>query len=329
MKHKCKQCQVYFNFKEQLENHKFLKHAGSESTGSNMTRRLKPKSSVKHKEMSKKVQASPGVRVVYTCHICYKPIGENKWKHARHVQSHSHEWKLKCKLCPDMVYFKFKDQLRSHNEKKHPQQKSAKVVSNGHQQKQIARGEMQPAIKKELPDHMETISIGDHQTKTSMVDEELDSLLRSIIRTDSFATDAIYNMSNVKLEDVEELMKDSDDECDNVDSLKHFSLEEDADELSKSPKYKQQLENQTVNKAHKLKPAGDRKARKKKQKKSSCKCDGCSREDCNQCRFCLDRPKNGGRGTIRRRCVERQCSVLIWRVLFLTATPGIIKFHMN
>ena len=62
-----------------------------------------------------------------------------------------------------------------------------------------------------------------------------------------------------------------------------------------------------INKAHKLKPAGDRKARKKKQKKLSCKCDGCSREDCNQCRFCLDRPKNGGLDKIRRRCVERQC----------------------
>ena len=108
---------------------------------------------------------------------------------------------------------------------------------------------MQPAIKKELPDDMETISISDHQTKTSMVDEELDldSLLRSIIRTDSFATDTIDNMSNVKLEDVEELMKDSDDECDNVDSLKHCSLEEDTDKLSKSLKYKQQLENQTIN----------------------------------------------------------------------------------
>ena len=102
-------------------------------------------------------------------------------------------------------------------------------------------------------------------------------------------------------------MKDSDDECDNVDSLKHCSLEEDTDELSKSPKYKQQLENQTINKAHKLKPADDRKARKQKQKKSSCKCVGCSREDCNQCRFCLDRPKNGGLDKIRRRCVERQC----------------------
>ena len=88
MKRKCIQCQVYFKFQEQLENHKSLKHAGSESAGSNKTWRLKSKSSVKQKQhpassktlevetslTSKKVRARSGVRAIYTCHICYKPI---------------------------------------------------------------------------------------------------------------------------------------------------------------------------------------------------------------------------------------------------------------
>ena len=78
----------------------------------------------------------------------------------------------------------------------------------------------------------------------------------------------------------------------------------DKDNLSKSPENKQQQERQILKK---IKSCGVRKARKKQRNAIQCKCDGCSREDCDQCRFCLDKPKNGGRGTIRRRCVERQC----------------------
>ena len=43
------------------------------------------------------------------------------------------------------------------------------------------------------------------------------------------------------------------------------------------------------------------------KRRASCDCEGCSKEDCMQCRYCLDRPSNGGPGTLRHRCVHRTC----------------------
>ena len=85
---------------------------------------------------------------------------------------------------------------------------------------------MHPAVKKEPADRMETSN--DPQKQTSKVDEELESLLQSIMKTDATNT--------VKHEDVEELMKESDDECDNDNSPKQCNLEEaeDTDKISKS-----------------------------------------------------------------------------------------------
>ena len=39
-------------------------------------------------------------------------------------------------------------------------------------------------------------------------------------------------------------------------------------------------------------------------------CDGCRSMDCGICRPCLDRPKNGGKGTMRKPCVNRICTNL-------------------
>ena len=36
-------------------------------------------------------------------------------------------------------------------------------------------------------------------------------------------------------------------------------------------------------------------------------CEGCSRENCNECRFCLDMKKNGGEGKLRQSCAMRFC----------------------
>eukprot|EP00111_Clytia_hemisphaerica_P022323 TCONS_00065612-protein len=36
-------------------------------------------------------------------------------------------------------------------------------------------------------------------------------------------------------------------------------------------------------------------------------CKGCSRENCNKCRFCLDMKKNGGEGKLRQSCAMRFC----------------------
>ena len=36
-------------------------------------------------------------------------------------------------------------------------------------------------------------------------------------------------------------------------------------------------------------------------------CAGCRMADCNVCKYCLDKPKLGGSGTLRRRCILRVC----------------------
>ena len=47
----------------------------------------------------------------------------------------------------------------------------------------------------------------------------------------------------------------------------------------------------------------------KKKRGSRCrKCEGCLREDCGQCHYCLDKPKFGGPGKKKQRCALRTCS---------------------
>lgn len=45
-----------------------------------------------------------------------------------------------------------------------------------------------------------------------------------------------------------------------------------------------------------------------KRGRSCGKCDGCLREDCAKCQFCLDKPKFGGPGKKKQRCEKRPCS---------------------
>ena len=47
----------------------------------------------------------------------------------------------------------------------------------------------------------------------------------------------------------------------------------------------------------------------KRAKKKRCgECVGCTREeDCNECKYCLDKPKLGGNNTLRRQCIRRVC----------------------
>ncbi|CAM9764926.1 unnamed protein product, partial [Choristocarpus tenellus] len=35
-------------------------------------------------------------------------------------------------------------------------------------------------------------------------------------------------------------------------------------------------------------------------------CKGCKAVDCQQCRFCLDMPKHGGRGSFKQPCQARR-----------------------
>ena len=36
-------------------------------------------------------------------------------------------------------------------------------------------------------------------------------------------------------------------------------------------------------------------------------CKGCISSDCGMCKFCEDKPKFGGRGTLKQCCVKRRC----------------------
>lgn len=36
-------------------------------------------------------------------------------------------------------------------------------------------------------------------------------------------------------------------------------------------------------------------------------CPGCLNTDCNRCKFCLDKPKNGGPGLKKQCCIKRKC----------------------
>ena len=48
--------------------------------------------------------------------------------------------------------------------------------------------------------------------------------------------------------------------------------------------------------------------RRKTKKSSPCgECEGCTREDCGQCRYCKDKRKNGGPDKLKKRCSAREC----------------------
>ena len=36
-------------------------------------------------------------------------------------------------------------------------------------------------------------------------------------------------------------------------------------------------------------------------------CSACLREDCGKCKFCKDKPKFGGKGVKKQKCVKRRC----------------------
>ena len=36
-------------------------------------------------------------------------------------------------------------------------------------------------------------------------------------------------------------------------------------------------------------------------------CTACLREDCGQCKFCIDKPKFGGKGVKKQSCTKRRC----------------------
>ena len=49
--------------------------------------------------------------------------------------------------------------------------------------------------------------------------------------------------------------------------------------------------------------------KKKKSRKVCGSCSGCEAEDCGECKHCKDKPKFGGKNTIKQRCLARLCLV--------------------
>ena len=38
------------------------------------------------------------------------------------------------------------------------------------------------------------------------------------------------------------------------------------------------------------------------------RCEGCNQKDCGKCKFCLDKPKFGGPGKKKKKCINRHCT---------------------
>merc|ERR1719419_1585178 len=39
-------------------------------------------------------------------------------------------------------------------------------------------------------------------------------------------------------------------------------------------------------------------------------CEGCMREDCGKCEICLDKPRFGGPGKLKKACPDRKCEIM-------------------
>ena len=49
-----------------------------------------------------------------------------------------------------------------------------------------------------------------------------------------------------------------------------------------------------------------------KKKNNRCgSCEGCLRSDCDECKACLDKTRNGGRNTVRQKCYRRKCTFVV------------------
>ena len=45
------------------------------------------------------------------------------------------------------------------------------------------------------------------------------------------------------------------------------------------------------------------------KRKTRCfRCSGCLAKDCGHCKHCLDKPKYGGKGTLKQCCLKRKCT---------------------
>ena len=53
-------------------------------------------------------------------------------------------------------------------------------------------------------------------------------------------------------------------------------------------------------------------------------CIGCSQTtDCGKCKFCMDKPKFGGPGTLKQRCLKRKCQKLVQTAVATTTAVAV------
>jgi len=121
--------------------------------------------------------------------------------------------------------------------------------------------------------------------------------------------------------DIENLLKDLEDQCYNFDD--NLGPSEGQGETM-------QMTQEKNNFPHKRKVSTEQIKKNRKGKK--CQCNGCSLQDCNKCRFCLDRPSNGGPDKLRHRCVLRVCTrkfehVRVSAGTFICPMPGCKSKH--
>ena len=53
------------------------------------------------------------------------------------------------------------------------------------------------------------------------------------------------------------------------------------------------------------------------------RCEGCNQKDCGKCKFCLDKPKFGGPGKKKKKCINRHCTG--YTCTSFNAQPGSAK----
>ena len=73
-------------------------------------------------------------------------------------------------------------------------------------------------------------------------------------------------------------------------------------------------------------PGDSKSVEKKKRTKKVCgTCSGCEAEDCGECKHCQDKPKFGGKNTIKQRCLARLCLVQEEERKMARGTKGKVK----
>jgi len=150
-----------------------------------------------------------------------------------------------------------------------------------------------------------------HENSMSLKIEELDNTIKtySDLVINNVRSQSVKDEDNDSILDVDsnegDHMNDVESTVNTFDLVKKFRI-------CKSPKTFQGAANTT---------SGKRNRKQSKQfgfavpnniyessRRSNCgSCDGCLKPECQRCLYCKDKPKYGGLGTKKQKCIERKC----------------------